>query len=74
MNSTDTQRIPIASSVISAVAHDGDQTLTIEFVSGAIYQYFEVPPLAFRALLDAESKGVFFNHHIRPRFRYQRTL
>jgi hypothetical protein len=42
--------------------------LELEFRTGAIYHYFGVPPLTFHELLQAESKGGYFNHHIRNRF------
>ena len=40
--------------------------------SGAIYRYFAVPQTVFERLIAAESKGAYFNHHVRDCFRYQR--
>lgn len=42
--------------------------LELEFRSGAIYRFGGVPEATYRELLRAESKGVYFNHHIRNRF------
>ncbi|MGH9721406.1 MAG: KTSC domain-containing protein, partial [Bryobacteraceae bacterium] len=43
----------------------------LEFHSGAIYHYFEVPLETYRELLQADSKGRYFNQHIRNCFRFQ---
>ena len=44
--------------------------LELEFGSGAIYRYRDVPAQVYDELLRAESKGRYFNQHIRNRFRY----
>jgi|GraSoiStandDraft_43_1057313.scaffolds.fasta_scaffold663663_2 hypothetical protein len=44
--------------------------LELEFTSGAIYRYFGVPAETYGALLRAQSKGTYFNQHIRNRFAY----
>lgn len=62
----------LESSVLATAAYTTDQTLMLEFRSGALYRYFAVPSGVFHALLVAESKGAYFNRNIRDRFRYQR--
>ena len=49
-----------------------EATLELEFRSGAIYRYFAVPQAVFQELIAAESKGAYFNRHVRNRFRDQR--
>jgi hypothetical protein len=44
-----------------------------EFRSHAVYCYFGVPTAVHQALLDADSKGAYFNRYIRDRFPYQRV-
>jgi len=44
--------------------------LELEFRSGAIYCFGGVPEATYQELLRSESKGVYFNHHIRNRFPY----
>ena len=44
--------------------------LDILFSSGKIYRYFEVPEDVYAKLLDAESKGQFFNEEIKEAYRY----
>ena len=44
--------------------------LEIEFDSGAVYQYLEVPAKIYEQLLRAESKGRYFNSEIREIYPY----
>jgi hypothetical protein len=65
----------VESTTLAAVGYDADgQLLWLEFGSHAIYCYFGVPATVHHALLDADSKGAFFNRHIRGRFPYQRVV
>ncbi len=48
------------------------RTLEIEFRSGTVYRYFEVPAEIYGGFLVAESKGVYFNHAVKGRFGYAR--
>ena len=68
------KRQPVESSVLAAVGYDaGKRLLEIEFHSGAIYRYLEVPEEIHRRLLAAESKGHFFGASIRDKFRSERV-
>ena len=68
------ERKPVESSVLAAVGYDaGKRLLEIEFHSGAIYRYLEVPEEIHRRLLAAESKGHFFGASIRDKFRSERV-
>ena len=44
--------------------------LELEFRSGTIYRFGGVPLATYQEFLRAESKGVYFNRHIRNRFPY----
>lgn len=64
-------RTPVASSNIASVGYeDSNRTLEIEFHSGAVYQYFDVPGAVFDGLMAAASKGGFFHAQIRGTYRY----
>jgi hypothetical protein len=64
-------RAPVTSSTLSAVFYSPDRLLLeIEFRSGDIYRYFDVPPRIYHDLLAAESKGRYFNANIRKRFSF----
>ena len=59
----------VESSVMSFVKYDdGASELDITFTSGKTYRYLHVPPEVYDALLDAESKGEFFNESIKDDF------
>ncbi|MDX2264969.1 MAG: KTSC domain-containing protein [Hyphomicrobiales bacterium] len=63
----------VESSAIRAVDYDPARaTLTVVFVSGAVYAYAAVPPEVYEAFLAAESKGRRFMAHIRGRYAYRR--
>ena len=66
-------RIPHQSSVLASSEYFPDrQCLEVEFLSGEIYRYSEVPPSVYQNLLNADSKGFYFNTHVRNRFPFQR--
>jgi hypothetical protein len=65
-------RTAVESTTLAAVGYDEAQNLLeLEFRSGAIYQYFEVPVDVHEQLLGAASGGSYFNRIIRGRFRYR---
>jgi hypothetical protein len=57
------------SSVIGAVGHS--RVLEIQFESGRVYQYFNVPEDVYEEMLNSDSKGKYFNSHIRGKYEYQ---
>jgi len=67
-------RIPISSSNISSIGYDRQSaTLDVEFTSGDVYQYFDVPEHLYHGLMNASSKGQFLNDYIRHSYRYQKV-
>jgi len=58
--------------LLSSAAYSDDRRLQLWFRNGTIYQYLDVPPDIFESLLAAESKGQYFNRHIRDQFHYNR--
>ncbi len=66
----DMQRQRVKSSVIAAVAHDPhSKVLEVEFHTGRIYNYFDVPAGVYETMLASDSMGKFFNEEIRPNYR-----
>jgi hypothetical protein len=62
----------VESTTLATVAYDESQKLLqLEFGSQAVYLYFGVPSAVHQALLDAPSKGRYFNQTIRGRFPYR---
>jgi hypothetical protein len=64
------RRRPVSSASVRTVGWSGG-TLEIEFVSGDVYQYYEVPQPEFAALLAAESIGAHVNKHIKPHYKFR---
>ena len=63
---------PVDSTTLLTVSYDESQALLqLEFCSRAVYQYFRVPAEVHQSLLDASSKGRYFNQSIRGRFCYR---
>jgi hypothetical protein len=68
------QRQGVESTTMRSVGYDRtEQVLEIEFQSGAIYQYLDVPPAIYTELLEAESKGHYFNSEIRDAYGFVRV-
>jgi hypothetical protein len=66
-------RNSVDSSNIASVGYDEDSsTLEIEFHSGGVYQYFDVPNHVYRDLVSAESVGRYFANHIKGHYRFVR--
>lgn len=47
--------------------------LEIEFQSGVVYQYLDVPKKVHEGLRRAESKGKYFNGEIRDEYEFVRV-
>jgi len=63
----------VESSTFVTVAYDeARELLRLQFCNWAVYQYSGVPASVHQALLDAPSKGRYFNHSTRGRFPYRR--
>ena len=61
--------VAVDSSALAQVAYDTQRAiLHVQFRDGAIYQYLGVPVRIYQDLLRADSKGAYFNHHIRCPF------
>lgn len=66
------QRVSLTSrAVISAGYDPASQTLELEFASGRIYRYYEVPQGTYEWLLRAPSKGAFVTRMINERYSFR---
>lgn len=67
------QRIPVTSSDLNSVGYDsGSQTLEIQFNSGGVYQYFNVPSTVYEGLMSAHSHGKYFHAYIKNSYSWQK--
>jgi len=66
---------PVISTTMRSVGYDEDRhLLEIWFQTGKLYKYKKVPADIFISLMQAESKGKYFNDHIRDIFPFQEIL
>ncbi|MCK5211220.1 KTSC domain-containing protein [Candidatus Parcubacteria bacterium] len=67
------EMIPVSSSNIDSIGYDADtETLRMKFLSGTIYEYRNVPQIAYDGLTRASSHGSYFNREIRNAYTYER--
>lgn len=63
----------VESSNVAAVGYElSTETLRVEFKSGAIYDYSDVPELVHKQLVGAPSVGSFFNSTIKNSYQFER--
>jgi len=66
-------RKTVTSSNIASIGYDDStQTLEIEFHSGGIYQYRNVPSAIYEGIMRAGSHGKYFHEYIKDRYGYSR--
>ena len=64
-------RRPVDSTLIRSVGYDiASSVLEVEFDAGTVYEYYDVPLSVYSALMEAESKGSYFNDHIKDMYPY----
>jgi hypothetical protein len=66
-------RIPVSSSVLNSIGHEAG-TLEIQFKTGKIYQYIDVPESTYQSLMSAPSKTAYYSSFIKPFFRCRRIV
>ena len=67
-------RVQLGSSMMASAGYDSaSRVLEIEFATGAVYHYFDVPLDVYRELLDAPSQGRIFHSRIRGTFDCHRV-
>jgi hypothetical protein len=58
------------STLFTQIGYDPQRgCLRVEFCNGTAYMYMGVPDTVFCALVGAQSRGSYYNKHIRSRFR-----
>ncbi|NED95786.1 KTSC domain-containing protein [Phytoactinopolyspora alkaliphila] len=66
------KRQPVSSQAIVSLGYDTDtHTLEVEFRSGYVYQYYDVPPPEFLRLVNSPSVGGYINTRIKPLYQYE---
>ena len=64
-------RIPVESSDVASIGYgEKKMILEVEFHSGSIYQYLNVPEAVYKSFMSSNSKGKFINSDIKGKFSY----
>lgn len=62
-------RRPVVSSMMRSAGYDdAHAVLEIEFVTGQVYRYHAVPRREWHGLMQAESKGRYFDSYLRDKY------
>lgn len=65
------KRKEVKSSNIKSIGYDKENNvLEIEFKTGMIYHYHEVPETAYNELINAKSHGIVFNGVIKGKYKF----
>lgn len=78
LNESEVAKLYVDSSNIKAIWFEnttgmGMGVLSIEFLSGAVYEYYRFPSVLFDRFLTAPSYGRFMWRHVRGKYPYQRV-
>lgn len=65
------ERKNIESSNINSIGYDKERsTLEIEFASGSLFQYYDVPESIYREISNSPSTGLYFHKNIKNKYKY----
>ena len=68
------RRRRVESTTVRSIGYQGkSRILEIEFQSGVVYQYVDVPARVYEEFWQAESKGKYFNSKIRGAYEFGRV-
>jgi hypothetical protein len=66
------ERVALTSKALHSAGYDASrQVLEIEFASGRVYQYDDVPQSVFEWLLKTPSKGAYVARMVTDRYAYR---
>ncbi len=67
-------RQQVESSSVRSLGYDGaDRALEVEFLSGAVYRYLDVPTRVVEAMATTPSIGSYLARNVRNRYRFRRV-
>lgn len=68
------KRKQVKSTNLRAIGYDPDKKhLEVEFQTGVVYRYFDVPNKVYSSLIEADSVGKYFWSNIREKYEYERV-
>ncbi|WP_405119704.1 KTSC domain-containing protein [Pseudomonas leptonychotis] len=64
------EMIHVRSTAITAIGYDPtNQRMKIKFQQGHTYDYCRVPAHIFNGFMNSQSKGTYYNTHIKDRYQ-----
>jgi hypothetical protein len=64
------EMVPIDSDGVRAIGYDpATQTMHVEFETGALFEYYEVPPDVYQTFMASSAKGSFVSQVLEPGYR-----
>jgi hypothetical protein len=67
-------RARVQSTNLKSVGYDAEsKTLELEFHTGEVYQYYNVPAIVHRDLIHASSIGQYFSYFIKTTYRSRKV-
>jgi len=71
INEVTMEREAVSSSNVAAVGYDADSlVLEVEFNSGGVYQYYDVPSFVYDELMGGGSVGTYLNQNIKGTYTF----
>ena len=68
------EREMVASSTVVSIGYEpASSTLEVEFKTGGVYQYYNVPAQIYQQLMETDSKGKFLHVYIKPAYPFSRV-
>jgi hypothetical protein len=68
------KRTSVSSGNIASVGYDAKMSIMeVEFTTGDVYKYYDVPVDVYRGLMDAESKGVYLYSNVKSKYQYSKV-
>lgn len=66
------ERVHVSSSNIHSIGCDlTSNTLEVQFLTGSVYQYYNVPSSVHSGLMSASSHGSYLAAHVKGVYRYR---
>lgn len=68
------EREMVESKTVLSIGYEPtSSTLEVEFKSGGVYQYYNVPEPIYQQLMASDSKGKFMHAYIKPAYPFSRV-
>jgi len=67
------ERKPVSSSNVAAIGYDVEtEILEVEFLSGSVYEYRNVPQVVYEQLMNTSSIGSFISKELKNHYPFEK--